>query len=178
MRPDREDHLALAAGTVALAAMAIVFLAEGNGAAFLTTGICIAGIWAGRVIGLSGQTMLPVALGLAAVLYVGWFHPPGGQRATSLFAHLSGGVLAGYALAVTLRERMRWPGWGLVALAGVGAITVLWEIAEFLVDATFDTALIPSATDSALDMLWGCVGGAAAVGATRLYEVLRLRSGR
>jgi hypothetical protein len=157
------DSLAFVAALAALSATTLWFFGERNGAAVVMCGLCIVGIVGGRIAGISGVALLGVALGLAFILWLVWVHPPGGSRRTSALAHGAGGVLAGWAFAITLRHRLDWPTWAIAAIAAVGALTVMWELGEYLGDRALDTALIPDRADSALDIFFGCVGGACAV---------------
>jgi hypothetical protein len=147
-RRQRLDSLAFAAALVALLATTLWFVDARNGAAVVMCGLCLAGIVGGRIAGVSGMTLLGVALGLAFVLWLVWVHPPGGARKTSALAHGVGGALAGWAFAVTLRRRLAWP---------------LWELGELAGDRVLDTSLIPDKADSALDIFFGCLGGAGAI---------------
>ena len=56
-----------------------------------------------------------------------------------------------------------WPGRSgrSAPLAVVFGLTVLWELGEYVGDRAFDTALIPSRSDSALDITFGTLGGLA-----------------
>ena len=104
----------------------------------------MAGLIAGRFAGISGGVILAVALGLVAILWVVWVDPLSTPRRTNAFAHSAGGALAGWGIATTLLRR-GVPGWAVgAALAGVLALTVGWEFAEFLGDRALDTALVPS----------------------------------
>jgi hypothetical protein len=158
---------ALALGAIGLATFG--FLVNANGAALIMCGICLAGLVVGRLVGVAGGTLLVVALGLTVVLWIVWVDPLAGPRKTSALAHFTGGGLAGWALAQTLRRR-RWSAWIAAALVGVLALTVAWEIGEWIGDRALDTALIPDRTDSALDTFFGCLGGAAGVGFARLIS--------
>jgi hypothetical protein len=114
-----------------------------------------------------------VALGLALILWLVWVHPPGGPRRTSALAHGAGGFLAGWAFAITLRRRLDWPAWAIAALAAVATLTVMWELGEWLGDRALDTSLIADKRDSALDIFFGCFGGAGAVALTGLIAPRR-----
>jgi hypothetical protein len=157
------DSLAFAAALAALIVTTLWFVADRNGAAVVMCGLCLTGIVGGRIAGISGVTLLGVALGLAFILWLVWTNPPGGPLRTSALAHGAGGALAGWAFAVTLRRRLPWPAWGIVALAAVGSLTVVWELGEWLGDRALDTALIPSKRDSAFDVFFGFLGGAGAI---------------
>ncbi len=169
------DALAFGAALLALGVAAVAFFITRNGAACVMAGLCLAGLVGGRLVGISGLTLLPVALGLAAILYFVWIDPPAGSRKTSALAHAAGGALAGMALAATLRRRIAWPLWAAAAVAGVLVLTVVWELGEYLGDRVLDTALIPNRRDSAEDVFFGCFGGAAGVTA---YMLLVPRIGR
>jgi len=157
------DSLGFAAALVALMATTLWFVDARNGAAVVMCGLCLAGIVGGRIAGVSGMTLLGVALGLAFVLWLVWVHPPGGARKTSALAHGAGGALAGWAFAVTLRRRLAWPLWAFVAMAGIVCLTFTWELGELAGDRVLDTSLIPDRRDSALDIFFGCLGGAGAI---------------
>lgn len=136
-------------------------------------GICLAGLVGGRVAGISGPIMLVVALGVLAILWMVWVDPPSTSRRTSALAHGLGGALAGWALATSLHAR-RWPAWAAAAMIAVLALTIVWELGELIGDGILDTALVPSAGDSALDIILGCMGAAAGVGGAWLLIVLDL----
>ena len=157
------DAIAFAAALIALAATTLWFFRERNGAAVVMCGLCIVGVLGGRVAGVSGATLLGVALGLAFILWLVWVHPPGGARKTSALAHGAGGALAGWAFAITLRRRLAWPLWAIVAMAGIVALTFMWELGELAGDRVLDTSLIADRRDSELDIFFGCLGGAGAI---------------
>ena len=163
----RLDNLAFALGLAALFAACFGFASAHNGAAVVMCGICMAGLIVGRFAGISGGVILAVALGLVAILWVVWVDPLSTPRRTNAFAHSAGGALAGWGIATTLLRR-GVPGWAFAALAGVLALTVGWEFAEFLGDRALDTALVPSRLDSAYDIFFGCCGGAAGIVAARI----------
>jgi len=137
-------------------------------------GICLAGAVAGRVARVPGPVMLAVALGVLAILWMVWVDPPTSSRRTSALAHAGGGALAGWALATTLLARGRRY-WAVGALVGILALTVIWEIGELVGDEIFDTALIPKASDSAEDILFGCFGGIAGIATARVLFALGFR---
>jgi hypothetical protein len=167
------DDLAFVAALATLGAASLGFVSARNGAALVMCAICIAGLIAGRLVGVSGRTMLPVALGIVFILYLVWIDPPGGPRRTSAFAHGAGGMLAGWALAVTLRGRLRWPAWGAAALVGAVALAVTWELGEWVGDRVLETALIPNKRDSALDIFFGSFGAVVGVAGVRLLDLRR-----
>jgi hypothetical protein len=159
LRP-RLDLLAFALGLALVAWPTIVFFSERNGAAAIMCAMCLAGLVAGRIVGVSGRVLLPVALGLMVVLWMVWIDSPAGPRETSALAHAIGGTLAGWALVEALRHRIRdWLSVALLALSMVIVLTFVWEVGEYAGDRLFDTALIPSKHDSAEDMLFGTAGG-------------------
>ena len=172
------DAPAFLAAVAALGATGLFFLVDRNGAACVMVGFCIAGLVGARLAGVPGTTLLPVAVGLALILYVGWVYPPGGPRRTSFFAHVGGAALLGWALGTTLRARMSWPSWGWAALATVAALAVAWELGEYVADAALDTALIPSSRDSAQDIAFGLFGAALGVAAAWLLARRRIASAR
>ena len=104
-----------------------------------------------------------MALGLVVILWMVWIDPPAGSRGTSALAHGLGDGLVGWALAEYMRTRVAWPWWGLVAIAGVFALTILWEAGEYIGDRALDTGLNPTESDSAIDILFGTRGGTGAV---------------
>lgn len=152
---------------IALAALSLLtfgFLAARNGAALVMCGLCFAGLLAARAAGFTNRALVPLTAGVVIVLWVLWVNPPAiGLPATSAFAHLSGGLLGGWAVSEYLRARVAWPLWALGAVGAVFGLTILWELGELLGDLTLDTALIPSRRDSALDITFGTLGGAAGV---------------
>lgn len=162
------DWIAFAFALASLAAVSGAFIAQRNGAAAVMCGICLTALIAGRLLGIPGRILLPVALGIAILLYVVWINPPGEPRQTSAAAHASGGLLVGWAFSELLRKRVEWPRWGAVALLAVFALTVSWEISEWIGDRLLETALIPDRRDSALDIFFGFLGAVLAVSGVRL----------
>jgi hypothetical protein len=159
LRP-RLDLLAFALALALVAWPTIGFFSERNGAAAIMCAMCIAGLVGGRIVGVPGRVLLPVALGLTVVLWMVWIDSPAGARKTSALAHAIGGTLAGWALVEALRLRIRdWLSVSLLALLLVIVLTVVWEVGEYAGDRLFDTALIPSKADSAEDILFGTAGG-------------------
>jgi hypothetical protein len=160
LRP-RLDVLAFAFGLALLAWPAIRFVSERNGAAAIMCGMCLAGLVAGRIIGVPGRVLLPVALGLTVVLWMLWIGDlPVGPRKTGALAHAIGGTLAGWALVEMLRQRIR--GLFLVALLALSvviALTLVWELGEYVGDLLFDTSLRRSKRDSVEDIVFGSFGG-------------------
>ena len=164
LRP-RLDFLAFALALVLLAWPAIGFVAERNGAAAIMCAMCLAGLVAGRLVGVPGGVLLPVAIGLVVVLSLIWIDSPVGPHKTSALAHLAGGTLAGWALAEALRRRI--PGWRsvvLLALSGVIVLTFVWEIGEYAGDLLLDTSLDPRVRDSVEDIGFGTAGGLVGIG--------------
>lgn len=157
------DDLAFALALTAISAAGVGFASSRNGAAVIMCGICFAGLVGARIVGLSGLSLLPVALGLVAILWLVWIDPPASSRQTSALAHGAGGLLVGWMLAINLRRRVAPPWWVLAALVLVAALTVAWEFGEYLGDRALDTGLIPSKRDSALDVFLGTLGGALAI---------------
>lgn len=155
------DLFAFALGALAL--LSYAFVAERNQAALVMSALCFAGLIGARLLGFSNRALVPVALGLVAILWIVWVDPPASSRKTSALAHGLGGALVGWALAEYLRTRIAWPWWGLVAIATVFGLTILWEIGEYLGDRALDTALIPNKRDSAEDIFFGTFGGTGAV---------------
>jgi hypothetical protein len=159
----RIDLFSLALG--ALAMLTLAFVAGRNGAAVVMCGLCFAGLLAARAAGFDNRALVPLTAGLIAILWMVWIDPPAaGPRKISAIAHFGGGALLGWALAEYLRGRMAWPLWGVVAIAAVCGMTVVWELGELAGDRLFATALVPSAQDSALDIFFGSLGGSLTVG--------------
>jgi hypothetical protein len=159
LRP-RLDLLAFALALALLALPAVGFVAERNGAAAIMCAMCLAGLVAGRIVGVPGRVLLPVAFGLTVVLWMIWIESPIGPRKTSALAHAVGGTLAGLALVEALRHRLRDPlSVALLALSGVIVLALVWELGEYMGDRLFDTALQPRKRDSAEDILFGTAGG-------------------
>jgi hypothetical protein len=159
LRP-RLDLVAFALAFAVVAWLAIGFVAERNGAATIMTAMCLAGLVAGRILGVPGRVLLPVAIGLAVVLALIWIDSPVGPHKTSAFAHIVGGTLAGWGLVEALRHRIRDPlSLALLALTGVIVLTLVWELGEYVGDRLLDTSLQPSKRDSAEDIAIGTAGG-------------------
>ncbi len=163
LRP-RLDLFAFALALALVAWAAVGFASARNGAAAIMCAMCLAGLVAGRIAGVPGRVLLPVAFGLTLVLWMIWIDSPVGPRKTSALAHAIGGTLAGCALVETLRHRIRDPlSVALLALSAVIALTLVWELGEYVGDRLFDTALQPSKRDSAEDILFGTAGGLAGI---------------
>ena len=163
------DDLAFVAALGAIGFAGFAFATRANGAAVVMCGICFAGLVAGRLFGISGFSLLPLAIGLVFILWIGWIDPLSTPRRTSAFSHGTGGFLVGWALAITLRRRGPWPEWALIAIGLVAALTIGWEVCEYIGDRLLDTALIPGGRDSAEDILFGAVGGSFAVCLVSLF---------
>jgi hypothetical protein len=163
---DRRPRLALFVFTLALGAIGLLtysFFSSRNGAAVVMCGICITGLIGARLMGFSNRALVPVAAGFIVLIYLVWIDPPfedAGDHRTSALAHAVGGLLVGWAVAEYLRGRIEWPLWAIGAVAVVFALTVVWELGEYLGDRALDTALIPSKRDSARDVAFGTIGGA------------------
>lgn len=144
----------------ALAMLTFAFVSARNGAAVVMCALCLAGLLAGRAAGFSNRALVPLGLGLAAILWIVWIDPvvEGGPQ-TSALAHFGGGALVGWAFSEFLRTRIAWPYWAAFALTAVFGITILWELGEYLGDRTLGTALAPNRFDSAFDIFFGAVGG-------------------
>src|SRR5215210_2539327 len=121
----RIDLFAFALGALAL--LSLAFFGDRNGAALIMCALVFAGLLAARMAGFSNRALVPVALGLVAILWMVWIDPPASGHKTSALAHFGGGALLGWALSEYLRSRVRWPLWAAVALAAVFSLTVLWE---------------------------------------------------
>jgi hypothetical protein len=167
----RIDLFAFALGALAL--LSLFFYATRNGAALLMCALCLGGLLTARIAGFSNLALVPLALGVVVLLWIVWFDPPAGPHRTSALVHGAGGALVGWAIAESLRGRLSWPAWGVVTLASVAGLAVLWELGELLGDRILETALIPSARDSALDISFGILGGAVAIGLARLLPQRR-----
>jgi hypothetical protein len=167
----RIDSFAFALGGLALVTLA--FVVERNGAAVIMCGLCFAGLLTARGVGFSGRALVPLALGLVVILLMVWSASPLSSWQTSTLAHLGGGALMGWVLAEFLRARLSWPLWALLALAGICTLTVVWELGEYLGDRTFETALVPSRLDSAVDIFFGSLGGAIGIGVAWLLLLPR-----
>lgn len=165
MRIDRHrlDEIAALLALGAIGAAAAAFAVNANGAGFIMCAICFAGLVGGRLAGVSGFALLPVAIGLIGILWIAWVDPLATSRRTSAFAHTSGGFLVGGTIAMTLRPRLSSPTWAIAAIAAVAALTLGWEVCEYVGDSLLDTALDPNRRDSAEDIFFGCFGGVAAV---------------
>jgi hypothetical protein len=157
----RIDLYAFAHGALAL--LSLVFLSARNGAALIMCGLVFAGLVIARLADFSSRALVPVALGLVVILWMVWLDPPASSHKTSALAHFAGGALVGWAVSEYLRTRIAWPLWGAAALVAVVAVTVCWELGELVGDRVLDTALIPSARDSAEDIFFGTLGGGGAV---------------
>jgi hypothetical protein len=170
----RLDLLAFGVALALVAWPAIGFIVERNGAATIMCGMCFAGLVGGRALGVPGRVLLPVALGLFVVLWMVWVDPPASSRKTSALAHLSGGLLAGWALVEALRRRISgWLVTALLALVVVVLLTVVWELGEYAGDRLFDTALVPRKRDSAEDILFGTLGGAVGIAFAAVVALVR-----
>ena len=170
----RIDLLCFALALALLAWATLAFTAEGNGAAVIMCAMCLAGLVAGRLAGVPGKTLLPVALGLVVVLWMVWIDPPASWRKTSAIAHASVGALAGWALVKALRPRVGdWLTVALLALSLVIALTLVWELGEFAGDRLLGTALIPSKRNSAEDIFFGTLGGVVGIAFAGAVAFLR-----
>ncbi len=152
------DLFAFALGALAL--LTFGFFYARNGAAVIMCSLCLGGLLFARFVGFSNRALVPAAVGLVVLLWVLWVDPPPlTTHETSALAHGTGGLLVGWAVSEFLRGRAAWPMWAIGAIAVVFGLTVLWELAEFVGDRAFDTALIPRRSDSALDITFGTLGG-------------------
>ena len=148
------DLSAYAFALGALALLALAFFAARNGAALVMCGLIITGLVVARLANFSARTLVPVALGLTAILWMVWIDPPASSHKTSALAHAAEAARwrAG-RVSEYLRTRLVWPFWAVAALAAVFGVTLLWEIGELLGDRVLDTALVPNARDSAYGRL-------------------------
>ena len=162
----RFDLFACALGALCL--LALGFLVARNGPAVVMCALCLGGLIAARLVGFSNRALVPLALGLVALLWFVWSASAEDARRTTTFAHFVGGGLAGWAIAEFLRAHIRGAALALAATTAVIAIAVIWEIGEIGADRVFDTALIPSKRDSAYDVFFGAAGGAVGVAVAML----------
>jgi hypothetical protein len=155
----RLDLFAFALGALAL--LTYGFVTQRNGGAVIMCALCLAGLITARLVGFSNRALVPLTLGLVALLWMLWVAPPPlTSHQTSALAHGVGGLLVGWAVAEYLRGRMEWPGWAITAVGVVLVLTVLWELGEYLGDRALTTGLIPNKRDSAIDVAFGTLGGA------------------
>ena len=171
----RMDDFAYGFALGALALLSLAFYSARNGAALVMCGLIFAGLVAARIASFSSASLVPAALGLVAILWRVWVDPPASVHKTSAIAHFGAGALVGWAVSEYMRPRIAWPLWAAAALAAVVGVTVAWEIGEVVADRALDTALIPSARDSAVDVFFGSLGGAGAIAAAALLSPLRRR---
>jgi hypothetical protein len=153
----RIDLFALALGALAL--LTLAFFSARNGAAVVMSGLCLAGLLAARLAGFSNRALVPAAAGLALILWMVWIAPPAEDRTVGAIAHFGGGAVVGWALADYLRTRLSGGAWAAAAIAGVIALTILWEVGEYFGDLVLTTALDPNRVDSAVDIFYGTLGG-------------------
>jgi hypothetical protein len=178
LRP-RLDILAFALALAVLAWLALGFVTDRNGGATIMSAMCLAGLVAGRMVGVPGRVLLPVAIGLTVVLWLIWIDSPVGPHKTSAFAHVVGGTLAGWGLVEALRRRIRDPlKVALLALSGVVALTLIWELGEYLGDRLQGTSLQPSVGDSLEDILVGSTGGLIGITLASVAAFWRRTTGR
>jgi hypothetical protein len=155
---DRIEPFALALGL--LAGLTVVFYMHREGGAVVMCSIAGAGLIAGRVIGFSNRSLVPLALGLVVVLVVIWGELlPVSSHVNSALAHASGGLLVGWAVSEYLRDRFVWALWPLGVLLAVLSVGVVWELLELTADTLFTTDLNPSLHDSINDVTFGVLGG-------------------
>jgi hypothetical protein len=159
-RRPRLDLLAFAVALALVACPTVGFVATQNGGAAIMCAMCLAGLVAGRIVGVPGRVLLPVAFGILVVLSLIWIDSPIGPRKTSAVAHAIVGTLVGWGLVETLRHRIRGRlSVALLALSVVIVLTVVWELGEYAGDRLLGTALNPSKRNSAEDILFGTAGG-------------------
>lgn len=159
-RGERIEPFALALGL--LAALTVAFYANRNGGAVIMGATCAGGLVVARALGFSNRSLVPLALGLVAVLVLLWGQfLPGDSHTTSAIAHAAGGLLVGWALSEYLRDRYIWALWPVAVLLGVFMLGVAWELVELAGDRLFTTALIPKLSDSIADVAFGTLGGVA-----------------
>ena len=158
-----DSRLRLDPFAFALAALALLtfgFFATRNGGAVIMCATCLGGLVAGRLVGFSNRSLVPLTLGLVVVLAVVWGELlPVSSHVNSAIAHASGGLLAGWAISEYLRDRYVWALWPLGVLLSVFTLGVLWEISEYAGDQLFGTDLTPNLRDSINDVTFGTLGG-------------------
>jgi hypothetical protein len=155
---ERFEPFALALGL--LLGLAAVFYLHREGGAVIMSATAAGGLVAGRLIGFSNRSLVPVALGLVVVLAVLWGELlPVSSHVSSALAHASGGLLVGWAVSEYVRDRYVWALWPVAVLLSVFAVGVVWELVELLGDKVFTTSLIPSLQDSIHDITFGTLGG-------------------
>jgi hypothetical protein len=170
----RLDLLAFGLALALVAWPAIGFVSERNGAATIMCAMCLAGLVAGRIVGVPGSVLLPVAFGLMVVLWMIWIDPPASPRKTSALAHAIGGTLAGWALVEALRHRVtNWLLVAVLALSAVIVLTVVWELGEYAGDRLLDTTLKPSTRGSTEDIFFGTAGGLVGITFASVVAFLR-----
>jgi hypothetical protein len=159
LRP-RLDAVAFSLALALVACPTIVFVSERNGGAAIMCAMCLAGLVAGRIVGVPGRVLLPVALGILVVLWLIWIDSPVGPRKTSATAHAIVGTLVGWGVVETLRHRIRDRlSVALLALSVVMVLTLVWELGEYAGDRLLGTGLWPSMRNSIEDILFGTAGG-------------------
>jgi len=156
---------------------AVSFVYERNGGATIMSAMCLAGLIGAGIVGVPGRVLLPVAFGFMVVLLIVRIDPSATSWKTSAFAHAVGGTLVGWTLVEALRVRIDdWPSVALGALTVVIALTLVWELGEYVGDRLFDTALEPRWRDSAMDIFFGTAGGIAGIAFASLALSLRRTS--
>ena len=133
----RLDPFAFALGALAL--LTLGFISASNGGALVMCGLCFAGLLAARFVGFSNLALVPLAGGLVILLWMLWVDPPLDSHSTGAIAHAVGGLLVGWAVAEFLRGRADWPMWAIGAVGGVLALTIAWELGEWVADRALTT---------------------------------------
>ena len=119
-------------------------------------GLCLAGLLAAPGRRLLEPRAGPGALGLVVILWMVWIDPPADLAQDERPRARAGGALVGWAAGGVPARPPRLAALGARRrLAGVFALTVLWELGEYVGDLALGTALIPSKRDSALDIVFG-----------------------
>lgn len=171
----RIDLFAFSLGALSL--LTAGFFYARNGAAVIMCSLCFGGLVVARLAGFSNRALVPLAAGLVVLLWVLWVEaPPLSSHELSAIAHGTGGILVGWAVSEFLRGRAEWPLWAIGAVSVVFGLTILWEIGEWAGDRAFDTALIPRASDSALDITFGTLGGAVGTFIAAIVPAARVRA--
>jgi hypothetical protein len=173
LRP-RLDVVAFSVALALVACPTILFVSERNGGAAIMCAMCLAGLVAGRIVGVPGRVLLPVALGILVVLTLIWIDSPVGPHKTSATAHAIVGTLVGWGVVETLRHRISdRVSVALLALAVVIVLTLVWEFGEYAGDRLFDTALVPRTRDSVEDILFGTAGGVVGITVAGIAAIWR-----
>ena len=124
-------------------------------------GLCFAGLLAARFVGFSNLALVPLAGGLVILLWMLWVDPP-------LDSHHRPARSPTPSAACSSAGRWRSScGAGPSGRCGRSArsascfaLTIAWELGEWVARSRPDTDLIPNKRDSAIDIAFGTLGGA------------------